>query len=86
MAKRNLGNLEENNKNLGGVGALFNSGQGSNPAKEKEPENEDDKETSYPLRMKKSSLKSLKVMAANQEISMRDLIMNALNEKYGIEK
>jgi hypothetical protein len=85
MAKKNLGNLEENNKNMTGVGALFNvPTKVDNTAKRKnEAELEEEEEiTGYPLRMKKGWLKQLKIMSANTGTSVKDLILNAVADKY----
>ena len=85
MAKKNLGNLEENNKNMTGVGALFNvPSKADNTAKRKnEADLEEEEEiTGYPLRMKKGWLKQLKIMSANSGTSVKDLILNAVADKY----
>jgi len=85
MAKKNLGNVEENNKNMTGVGALFAvSPKSEESAKRKnEADLEDDEEiTGYPLRMKKSWLKKLKIISANTGTSVKDLILNPVADKY----
>ncbi len=85
MAKKDLGNLEENNKNMTGVGALFNvPAKVDNTAKRKsEADLEEEEEiTGYPLRMKKGWLKQLKIMSANSGTSVKDLILNAVADKY----
>ena len=84
MAKKNFGEIEDNNKNLGGVSALFNS-----PQKEVEPSakaaNAAEEETvTYPLRMKKSSLKALKILGAQQGITVKDLIMSVIEKAYDL--
>jgi len=87
MAKKNLGNVEENNKNMTGVGALFNvSPKSEESAKRKnEADLEDDEEiTGYPLRMKKSWLKKLKIISANTGTSVKDLILNPVADKYNL--
>jgi hypothetical protein len=87
MAKKNLGNLEESNKNMTGVGALFNvSPKTEELAKRKnEADLEDDEEiTGYPLRMKKSWLKKLKIISANTGTSVKDLILNPVADKYNL--
>lgn len=87
MAKKNLGNLEESNKNMTGVGALFNvSAKTEELAKRKnEADLEDDEEiTGYPLRMKKSWLKKLKIISANTGTSVKDLILNPVADKYNL--
>lgn len=87
MAKKNLGNLEESNKNMTGVGALFNvSPKVEETAKIKnEADSEDEEEiTGYPLRMKKSWLKKLKIISANTGTSVKDLILNPVADKYNL--
>jgi hypothetical protein len=87
MAKKNLGNLEESNKNMTGVGALFNvSPKVKETAKrESEADSEDEEEiTGYPLRMKKSWLKKLKIISANTGTSVKDLILNPVADKYNL--
>jgi hypothetical protein len=87
MAKKNLGNLEESNKNMTGVGALFNvSPKVEETAKgKKEADLEDEEEvTGYPLRMKKSWLKKLKIISANTGTSVKDLILNPVADKYNL--
>lgn len=87
MAKKNLGNLEESNKNMTGVGALFHvSPKTEELAKRKnEADLEDDEEiTGYPLRMKKSWLKKLKIISANTGTSVKDLILNPVADKYNL--
>lgn len=83
MAKKNLGNLEENNKNMTGVGALFNvPPKVDNIAKRKNEAELEEEITGYPLRMKKGWLKQLKIMSANTGTSVKDLILNAVADKY----
>ncbi|RYE21010.1 MAG: hypothetical protein EOP45_10210 [Sphingobacteriaceae bacterium] len=87
MAKKSF-NLEDKNKNLSGVNVLFASAvKEDSQQKEKvqplETEyNEDEEITAYPLRMKKSWLKQLKIMSANNSVSVKDLVLTALAEKY----
>ncbi|RYY07475.1 MAG: hypothetical protein EOP43_03155 [Sphingobacteriaceae bacterium] len=87
MAKKSF-NLEDNNKNLSGVNVLF-APTVKEDKKQKENEqpleteyNEDDEITTYPLRMKKSLLKQLKIMSANTRTSVKDLVLTAVTEKY----
>ncbi len=55
MAKKNLGDIEDNNKNLGGVSALFNSPlkEANTKVTKQAPQSEEETVT-YPLRLKKS--------------------------------
>lgn len=87
MAKKSF-NLEDNNKNLSGVNVLF-APTVKEGSKQKETEqlleieyNEDEEITTYPLRMKKSLLKQLKIMSANTRISIKDLVLSAVTDKY----
>jgi hypothetical protein len=87
MAKKNLGNLEESNKNMTGVSALFNvSPKIEETAKGKNKADSEDEEeiTGYPLRMKKSWLKKLKIISANTGTSVKDLILNPVADKYNL--
>ncbi|RYY05881.1 MAG: hypothetical protein EOP43_07845 [Sphingobacteriaceae bacterium] len=87
MAKKSF-NLEDKNKNLSGVNVLFASAvkENSQPKEKAEPletdYNEEEEITAYPLRMKKSWLKQLKIMSANTSTSVKDLVLTALAEKY----
>ncbi|SHF86215.1 hypothetical protein [Pedobacter caeni] len=85
MAKKNLGDIEDNNKNLGGVSALFNSPIKEVAAKEEKaaPAAEDETVT-YPLRLKKSSLKALKILAAQQGVTVKELILSVVDKAYGL--
>ena len=89
MAKtKDFGGLESNNKNIGnGVNALIKSPvQTKNTAKDKQ-NNEDNSDidmSNYPLRIPRATLKVLKSIALEQDISLKDLIMGALTEKYNI--
>lgn len=87
MAKKSF-NLEDNNKNLSGVNVLF-APTVKEDIKQKENDqlvetkyNEDDEITTYPLRMKKSLLKQLKIMSANTRTSVKDLVLTAVTDKY----
>lgn len=85
MAKKTF-NLEDKNKNLSGAAALFaprtkEDNQQKEEIKEKEY-NEDEEITGYPLRMQKGWLRQLKIMSANTGTSVKDLILNAVAEKY----
>ncbi|QJD98570.1 hypothetical protein HH214_21685 (plasmid) [Mucilaginibacter robiniae] len=85
MAKKTF-NLEDKNKNLHGAAALFapSSQEGKQQKEEtREPEyNEDEEITGYQLRLQKGWLKQLKIMSANTDTSVKDLILNAVAEKY----
>jgi predicted DNA binding CopG/RHH family protein len=85
MAKKNLGELEDNNKNLSGVSALFNSPSKENTveAAKTAPQPEDETVT-YPLRMKKSALKALKILGAQRGITVKDLINSVLEKEYDL--
>ncbi|SDZ88337.1 hypothetical protein [Pedobacter hartonius] len=86
MAKKNLGDIEDNNKNLSGVSALFNS-----PLKEvntkvtkQAPQSEEEETVTYPLRLKKSSLKALKILGAQRGITVKELIMSVIKKEYDL--
>lgn len=87
MAKKSF-NLEDNNKNLSGVNVLFaptvkeDNKQNKNEQLLEIEYNEDEEITTYPLRMKKSLLKQLKIMSANTRISIKDLVLSAVTDKY----
>jgi hypothetical protein len=87
MAKKSF-NLEDNNKNLSGVNVLF-APTVKEDKQHKENEqpleteyNEDEEITTYPLRLTKSLLRQLKIMSANTRISIKDLVLTAVAEKY----
>lgn len=83
MAKKNFGDIEDNNKNLGGVAALFNSPTKENSPKGKEAAVLPDEEiVTYPLRLKKSALKALKILGAQKGITVRDLILSVVEKEY----
>lgn len=86
MAKKNLGGIEDNNKNLGGVSALFNSpSKETTPVKgEKQVPLPDDETVTYPLRLKKSALKALKILGAQQGITVKDLILKVVEKEYNL--
>lgn len=85
MAKKNLGDIEDNNKNLGGVSALFNSPIKETTVKETKPAALPEEEiVTYPLRMKKSALKALKILGAQQGITVKDLIMSVVEKTYDL--
>jgi len=85
MAKKNLGDIEDNNKNLGGVAALFNSPKKEVAAPEIIKDPAIDEETvTYPLRMKKSALKALKILGAQRGVTVKELIMNLVEKEYDI--
>lgn len=85
MAKKNLGDLEDNNKNLSGVSALFNSPtKESAAAPAKQELKAEDETVTYPLRMKKSSLKALKILGAQEGVTVKELIISVLEKEYDI--
>ncbi|WP_442590817.1 hypothetical protein ACSBL2_06255 [Pedobacter sp. AW31-3R] len=85
MAKKNLGDIEDNNKNLGGVSALFNSPiKDNNPKEVKQTPLPEEEIVTYPLRLKKSSLKALKIMGAQQGITVKDLILSVIEKEYDL--
>ncbi|QNK61636.1 hypothetical protein H7F33_13850 [Pedobacter sp. PAMC26386] len=85
MAKKNLGDIEDNNKNLGGVSALFNS-----PSKDiiskggKQTSEPDDDIVTYPLRLKKSALKALKILGAQRGVTVKELILSVIEKEYNV--
>jgi hypothetical protein len=87
MAKKSF-NLEDKNKNFSGVNALFASAVKEDKQQKEDEQpletepNEDEEIAAYPLRMKKSWLKQLKIMSANTSISIKDLVLTAVAEKY----
>jgi predicted DNA binding CopG/RHH family protein len=85
MAKKNLGDIEDNNKNLGGVSALFNSPSKEIPTKAGKPEPLAEEETvTYPLRLKKSALKALKILAAQRGVTVKELILSVVDKAYDL--
>ncbi|MET4141271.1 hypothetical protein [Pedobacter sp. UYP1] len=85
MAKKNLGDIEDNNKNLGGVSALFNSPSKENTLKEEKQAVQPDEEiVTYPLRLKKSSLKALKILGAQRGITVKELILSVVEKEYDV--
>jgi len=82
MAKKNLGDLEDNNKNLGGVSALFNPPKKVADGKEDKPSSSEEETVTYPLRLKKSSLKALKILAAQRGATVKELIMSVIEKEY----
>jgi len=84
MAKKNLGDIEDNNKNLGGVSALFNSPLKETVKVEKVVIKADEETVTYPLRMKKSALKALKILGAQKGITVKDLIMSVIEKEYDL--
>jgi len=84
MAKKNLGDIEDNNKNLGGVSALFNSPSKENASAGKQVTKADDETVTYPLRMKKSSLKALKILGAQKGITVKELILSVIEKEYDL--
>ncbi|WP_158795801.1 hypothetical protein [Pedobacter sp. L105] len=83
MAKKNLGDIEDNNKNLGGVSALFNSPSKEVTAKGQAPLPEEETVT-YPLRLKKGALKALKILGAQKGITVRELILSVIEKEYDL--
>lgn len=85
MAKKNLGDIEDNNKNLGGVSALFNSPSKEILTKTGKPEPSAEEETvTYPLRLKKSALKTLKILAAQRGVTVKELILSVVDKAYDL--
>lgn len=84
MAKKNLGDLEDNNKNLGGVSALFNSPSKENAQKTEKAVAGDEETVTYPLRLKKSALKALKILGAQRGITVKDLILSVVEKEYDL--
>ena len=85
MAKKNLGDIEDNNKNLGGVSALFNSPLKEAAKKETKPVPASEEEiVTYPLRLKKSALKALKILGAQKGITVKELIMSVVEKEYDL--
>jgi hypothetical protein len=84
MAKKNLGDIEDNNKNLGGVSALFNSPSKENTVTGKQLPQADDETVTYPLRMKKSALKALKILGAQKGITVKELILSVIEKEYDL--
>lgn len=86
MAKKDLSGIEDNVKNLGGVAALFNSPKKEEPgaAPEDKAALQDDETVTYPLRMKKSSLKALKILGAQQGITVKELILSVIEKEYNL--
>ncbi|MBB5634442.1 hypothetical protein HDE68_000327 [Pedobacter cryoconitis] len=85
MAKKNLGDIEDNNKNLGGVSALFNSPSKDNGIKDGKQDILPDEEiVTYPLRLKKSSLKALKILGAQRGVTVKELIMSLVEKEYEV--
>lgn len=87
MAKtKDFGGLESNNKNIGnGVNALIKAPvQTKNTAKEEQNNDENVDMSNYPLRIPRATLKVLKSIALDNDTSLKDLIMDALKDKYPI--
>ncbi len=82
MAKKNLGDIEDNNKNLGGVSALFNSPSKENTPNAKQAPLPEEEIVTYPLRLKKSALKALKILGAQQGVTVRELIISVIEKEY----
>lgn len=83
MAKKNFGEIEDNNKNLGGVSALFNSPAG-NAKEEKQSPLPEEETVTYPLRLKKSALKALKILGAQRGITVKELILSVVEKEYDL--
>ena len=84
MAKKNLGDIEDNNKNLGGVSALFNSPSKEQNTKTKQVPSTDEEIVTYPLRLKKSALKALKILGAQKGITVKELIVSVIEREYNL--
>lgn len=83
MAKKNLGDIEDNNRNLGGVSALFNSPSKEEKEVKQTPLSEEETVT-YPLRLKKSALKALKILGAQRGVTVKELILTVIEKEYDI--
>jgi len=84
MAKKNLGDIEDNNKNLGGVSALFNSPKKEDNAGGKHTALAEEEIVTYPLRLKKSALKALKILGAQKGITVKELILSVVEKEYDL--
>jgi len=85
MAKKNLSGIEDNVKNLGGVSALFNSPSREEATKaENQSTPADDETVTYPLRLKKGALKTLKILGAQRGVTVRELIMSVIEKEYDL--
>jgi hypothetical protein len=85
MAKKDLSGIEDNVKNLGGVAALFNSPKKEEPSTIADDKAvQEDETVTYPLRMKKSSLKALKILGAQQGITVKELILSVIEKEYNL--
>ncbi|WP_316820594.1 hypothetical protein [Pedobacter gandavensis] len=86
MAKKTLDGIEDNNRNLGGVSALFNAPTKESTVTKSEKQGlpSDDDIVTYPLRLKKSALKALKILGAQQGITVKDLIMKVVEKEYDL--
>lgn len=84
MAKKNLGDIEDNNKNLGGVSALFNSPSRADINGGKQVALPEEEVVTYPLRMKKSALKALKILGAQKGITVKELILSVIEKEYDL--
>ncbi|PYF72518.1 hypothetical protein [Pedobacter nutrimenti] len=84
MAKKSFGDIEDNNKNLGGVSALFNSPVKENVKEDKTTLKAGEETVTYPLRMKKSALKALKILGAQKGITVKDLILSVIEKEYNL--
>lgn len=84
MAKKNLGDIEDNNKNLGGVSALFNSPSRESVAQQGKGNLTEEETVTYPLRMKKSALKALKILGAQKGITVKELILSVIEKEYDL--
>eukprot|EP01132_Coremiostelium_polycephalum_P013008 gene13008-15884_t len=84
MAKKSFGDIEDNNKNLGGVSALFNSPVKESLKGDKMTLKAGEETVTYPLRMKKSALKALKILGAQKGITVKDLILSVIEKEYNL--
>jgi len=84
MAKKNLGDIEDNNKNLGGVSALFNSPKKEDNTGGKQAVLTEEEIVTYPLRLKKSALKALKILGAQKGITVKELILSVIEKEYDL--
>lgn len=84
MAKKNFSDIEDNNKNLGGVSALFNSPSRGTEAESKAVTTVEEETVTYPLRMKRSALKALKILGAQRGITVKELILSVIEKEYDL--
>lgn len=85
MAKKNLKDPSEGNKNLRGVGVLINPAEKNNREEERNQSIDNDNVVVYSLRIPVHIHEKLKYeIAKDRKASMRDLILEAIKEHYKI--